>query len=55
MPRWLNGLGLVVGIAGVATIVPALTALGAVFGLTQIVWFIGVGVVPLRTPQATMD
>lgn len=52
LPKWLNGFGFIVGAAGIATIVPALSALGAVFGLTQIVWFVGVGVVLLRADQA---
>ncbi len=52
LPKWLNGVGCIVGAAGIATIVPALAALGAVFGLTQIVWFLGVGVVLLRADQA---
>jgi hypothetical protein len=48
LPKWLNWVGFIVGAAGIATIVPALTELGAVFGLTQIIWFVGVGVVLLR-------
>lgn len=44
----LNWLGVVVGVAGIATIVPGLSVLGAVFGLVQIVWFVGVGVALLR-------
>lgn len=44
----LTAIGFVVGIAGIATIVPALGSLGAVFGLVQIFWFIGIGVVLLR-------
>ena len=51
-PKPLNWLGLVVGTAGVITIVPALSGFGAVFGLTQILWFIGVGVVLLRADDA---
>ena len=47
-PKALNWIGLVVGIAGIATVVPALSGLGAVFGLAQIIWFVGVGVVLLR-------
>jgi hypothetical protein len=38
-----NYLGLVVGSAGILTIVPVLKDLGAVFGLLQIVWFIWIG------------
>ncbi len=44
----LNGIGIIVGLAGIATVVPPWSGLGAVFGLAQIVWFIGVGVVLLR-------
>jgi len=47
-PVPLNWIGLVVGVAGIVTIIPALSGVGVVFGLTQIVWFIGVGVVLLR-------
>jgi len=48
LPGALNWIGIVVGVTGIATIVPALSVLGAVFGLTQIVWFLGLGVVLLR-------
>jgi len=41
--RWTNYLGVVMGIAGLATIVPALEDVGAIFGLGLIVWFIAVG------------
>ena len=51
-PKALNWIGLVVGIAGIATVVPALSGLGAVFGLTQIIWFVGVGAVLLRVNDA---
>lgn len=53
-PRPLTWLGFVVGIAGITTIVPALSGLGAIFGLTQIVWFIAVGVV-LWSLQASVE
>jgi hypothetical protein len=43
-PKPLNYLGLIVGAAGILTIVPALSDLGAVFGLLQIVWFAWIGV-----------
>lgn len=47
----LNGLGLIVGVTGVATIVPAWTFLGAVFGMTQILWFIGLSLALARTGE----
>ena len=47
-PRPLHWLGLVVGSAGVLTVVPALEIMMAVFGLTQIVWFAWLGVARKR-------
>lgn len=52
LPTPVNLVGLVVGIAGIVTIVPALSSLGTVFGLAQIIWFIAVGVVLLRADDA---
>lgn len=50
LSKALNGLGVVVGLAGIATIVPALGEIGgAVFGLGQIVWFAWLGIVMLRS------
>ncbi|MFP4436506.1 MAG: DUF4386 family protein [Chloroflexaceae bacterium] len=49
LPRTLNYLGLVVGGAGILTIVPALGEPGGImFGLGQIVWFVWLGMVMLR-------
>ena len=48
LPRWLNYLGLMAGLAGLVTVIPPLEAVGAVFGIGLIVWFVGVGVVLLR-------
>lgn len=48
-PKALNYLGLIVGLAGVLTIIPALKDLGALFGLSQIVWFAWLGVYLLKT------
>ena len=55
LPRLLNYLGLVLGVAGILhTAVPALETLGAVFGLGLIVWFVWLGIVLLRSnPSAT--
>ncbi len=46
--RALAALGLIVGVAGVLTVIPSLGIMKAVFGLTQIVWFIWVGFWMLR-------
>lgn len=43
LPRWLNVLGIVTALAGIVTVVPALTEVGIVFGLGCIAWFAAVG------------
>lgn len=48
LPKWLAWLGVVVGVAGLLTTIPALAMLGAVFGLGLILWFACLGVVLLR-------
>ena len=48
LSRRLNYLGCFVGIVGIATIYPA-EVLTEIFGLSQIVWFIWLGVVILRS------
>jgi hypothetical protein len=45
----LNYFGLVIGVAGMVSIVPALTEAVMIFGLSMIVWFAWVGVVMLRS------
>ncbi len=52
LPKLLNYLGILVGSAGILTVIPTLTGLGAMFGLGQIVWFMWVGAVLLREPTA---
>jgi len=47
----LNYLGLLVGVAGIVTIVPALESLTLVFGVAQIPWFIWIGIILLRSNQ----
>jgi hypothetical protein len=49
LPKGLNILGLLVGAVGIITIIPGLTDLVGVFGLGQIIWFIWLGIVLLRT------
>ncbi|HSL95740.1 MAG TPA: DUF4386 family protein [Thermoleophilia bacterium] len=50
-PRAVVALGLLAGTAGVLSTVPGLAVLVAAFGLAQLVWFVGVGLVLLRTPE----
>jgi len=47
-PRALNYLGLVMAVAGLATVVPALEGVAIVFGLGLIVWLVWVGIVMYR-------
>jgi hypothetical protein len=49
LPKALNYLGLLVGAAGIVTVIPQFAAAGSVFGLGAIVWFLWVGVVLLRS------
>ena len=54
LPKALNYIGLLVGLAGILTVVPAFDVLMDVFGLGQIVWFAWLGIVMLReNPSAT--
>ena len=55
LPRALNVVGALAGAAGVASTVPGLGDLVAVFGLTQLVWFVWLGVVLLRRPAGQVD
>jgi len=52
LPKALNYLGMVIGVVGILTVVPALEVLTDVFGLTQIVWFVWLGIVMLRSSSS---
>jgi hypothetical protein len=49
LPKALNWLGIVIGVAGIVSVIPVLLDARYVFGLLQIVWFIWLGIVMLRT------
>lgn len=52
LPQLFNYFGLIVGAAGLVTVVPALGEMGGMaFGLTQIAWFAWLGIVMLRQPK----
>ena len=55
LPKVLNWLGVAIGAAGVLSVVPALKDLGYGFGLLQIVWFVWLGIVMLRTTSRPVD
>lgn len=46
--RWINYLGVVMGVSALLTIIPALEDVGAVFGLGLIVWFVAVGITLIK-------
>ena len=54
LPRALNHLGLAVGVAGIATAVPALAVLGIGFRVGEMAWGVWLGIVMFRnSPNAT--
>jgi len=55
LPKVLNWLGVAIGAAGVLSVVPALKDLAYGFGLLQIVWFVWLGIVMLRTTSRPAD
>jgi hypothetical protein len=52
LPKVLGWVGVVVGVVGLVSVVPALADAGYGFGVLQIVWFVWVGIVMLRTRVA---
>lgn len=48
LPRALNYIGIVAGVAGLLTLVPSLDALVAMFALGQITWYVWLAIVLLR-------
>jgi len=55
LPKGLNILGLLVGAVGVVSVVPGLTVLTGLFGLSQMIWFVGLGIVLLRGKPGQMS
>jgi hypothetical protein len=54
LPKALNYLGVVIGVAGILAVVPVLDVLTDVFGLSQIVWFAWLGIVMLRDAKRNL-
>lgn len=52
LPKALGWLGVVIGVVGLASVVPPLHDAAIGFGLLQIPWFVWVGVVLIRPSQA---
>jgi hypothetical protein len=53
LPKALNLLGMGIGIIGIASVFPGLSDLTGLFGVTQIIWFIGLGFTLLRTKDSS--
>jgi hypothetical protein len=49
LPKGLNIVGVLVGAVGIFSIIPGLTDLTGVFGLGQLIWFVWLGIVLLRS------
>ena len=49
LPKSLNVLGLLIGAVGIISLLPGLTDLVTLFGLSQLVWYAWVGIVLLRS------
>ena len=55
LPKGLNVLGLFTGAVGIVSLLPGLNDLVALFGLSQMVWYAGVGIVLLRSKPVAVD
>jgi threonine/homoserine/homoserine lactone efflux protein len=56
LPQRLNYLGLVVGVVGLISAVPGLNDVTGLFGMSQMLWFIWLGIVLLRSkPSAAAE
>ena len=53
LPKWLNILGIGVGVVGMVSVIPALNDLVGLFGIGQMVWFIGLGMELIRAQPET--
>lgn len=49
LPKVLNFLGLLVGLVGILSLFPGLTDLTGLFGISQLIWFVWLGIVLLRS------
>ena len=52
LPKGLNYLGLLVGAVGIISTIPGLSDLAGLFGMSQILWFVGLGIVMIRKPSS---
>ena len=56
LPKGLNYLGLVVGVVGLVSAIPGLNDVTGLFGISQMLWFVWLGIVLLRSkPSAAAE
>jgi hypothetical protein len=56
LPKGLNYLGLLVGVVGLVSAIPGLNDVVGLFGMSQMLWFIWLGIVLLRSkPSVTAE
>ena len=48
LPKALNYLGMVVGLVGIVSTIPGLNDLVGIFAISQIVWFVWLGIILSR-------
>lgn len=51
----INWLGVIIGLAGVASTIPGFSEAGAIFGLLQIIWFVWLGLIMLALARTKPD
>lgn len=51
LPKALNFLGMFIGVVGIASVFPGMSDLAGLFGITQIIWFVGLGITLIRTNE----
>lgn len=55
LPKFLNYLGMVVGLVGIVSVIPGLSDLVGIFGISQLVWFVWLAMILLRrSPSAAV-
>lgn len=53
LPKALNFLGMFIGVVGIASVFPGMSDLAGLFGITQIIWFVGLGITLIRTKETS--
>lgn len=55
LPRWLNYLGVLVGMIGIISTIPGLSNLAGLFGMSQVLWFVWLGMVLLQSSSTASN